>query len=337
MNLPYAPAVRAEPVEAFSSQLFRLRYRRLLPPRPIGLSLSKPGLGIGVRFPDEFRCRSVAAAGDLLFFASPKKTKEKKGDPGVCVPPLRCGQPAVLSPAGVELELASLRQSLALIRLDLRSSAHSQGFCRRSPGSESGSEISFSRLVAPISIAAYARITWARSQKYLINRGAAGFWGSDHNFAAQHPQGAPKARRIWALTPKTPDPAPAPVSIPQTPCGRAEQRSGRRIRARDCLSEVQRSEFERDPACREQRKESRSDPDFGSPFFGLPYFGEAKKGKSPAAATERHRTHQNARRSSRRKASTSSARTGLEYGFDTSARTVSGIQSFTHWLQEVKK
>ena len=33
-----------------------------------------------------FRCRSVAAAGDLLFFASPKKPKEKKGDPGVCVP-----------------------------------------------------------------------------------------------------------------------------------------------------------------------------------------------------------------------------------------------------------
>ena len=30
------------------------------------------------------RCRSVAAAGDLLFFVSPKKPKEKKGDPGVC-------------------------------------------------------------------------------------------------------------------------------------------------------------------------------------------------------------------------------------------------------------
>jgi hypothetical protein len=74
-----------------------------------------------------FRSRSIAAAGDLLFFVSPKKPKEKKGDPTVCVPPLRCGQPAVLGPAGVELELASLRQSLALIRLDLRSSAHTEG------------------------------------------------------------------------------------------------------------------------------------------------------------------------------------------------------------------
>ena len=31
------------------------------------------------------------------------------------------------------------------------------------------------------------------------------FLGSDHNFAAQHPQGEPKARGICALTPKTPD------------------------------------------------------------------------------------------------------------------------------------
>ena len=39
--------------------------------------------------------------------------------------------PAVLSPAGVELELAALKQSLALFRLDFRSSAHSQGFGER--------------------------------------------------------------------------------------------------------------------------------------------------------------------------------------------------------------
>ena len=48
-----------------------------------------------------FRCRSIAAAGDLLFFVSPKKPTEKKGDPTVCVPPLRYGQPAVLAPVGV--------------------------------------------------------------------------------------------------------------------------------------------------------------------------------------------------------------------------------------------
>ena len=47
----------------------------------------------------------LAPAGDLLFFASPKKPKEKKGDPMVWVPPLRYGQPAVLAESGVELEL----------------------------------------------------------------------------------------------------------------------------------------------------------------------------------------------------------------------------------------
>jgi hypothetical protein len=76
-----------------------------------------------------FRCRSVAAAGDLHFFVSPKKPKEKKGDPTVCVPPLRYGQPAVLSPAGVSCKLASLKQARALIRLALRSSAQTEGFC----------------------------------------------------------------------------------------------------------------------------------------------------------------------------------------------------------------
>ena len=76
-------------------------------------SASKPGL---------------APAGELLFFVSPKKPNEKKDDPMVWVPPLRCGQPAVLGPAGVELELAALRQSLALIHFRLRSSAQPDGW-----------------------------------------------------------------------------------------------------------------------------------------------------------------------------------------------------------------
>ena len=42
-------------------------------------------------------------------------------------PALRYGQPAVLGSSGVSLELASLRQSRALIRWPLRSSAHTEG------------------------------------------------------------------------------------------------------------------------------------------------------------------------------------------------------------------
>ena len=127
---------------------------------PFGLSLSKPCVDSNTGFFDKFRCRSVAAAGDLLFFVSPKKPKEKKGDPAVCVPPLRCGQPAVLGPAGVELELAALRQSLALFRLDLRSSAHTEGV---------GREFEFGEALSPLRglnaatffIAACACIYWA--------------------------------------------------------------------------------------------------------------------------------------------------------------------------------
>jgi hypothetical protein len=53
-------------------------------------------------------CSLLGAAGrgcpacNSLIFASPKKSKQKKGDPGCCVPPLRYGQPAVLEPSGVK-------------------------------------------------------------------------------------------------------------------------------------------------------------------------------------------------------------------------------------------
>ena len=46
-------------------------------------------------------------AGEVLFFASPKKSTQKKGDPAVCVPCADAtGQPAVLGFGGVSLELA---------------------------------------------------------------------------------------------------------------------------------------------------------------------------------------------------------------------------------------
>jgi hypothetical protein len=49
------------------------------------------------------------------------------------------GQPAVLGPAGAGLELAALRQSPVLIRLDLRSSAHTEGWEIKA-GTESGTQ-----------------------------------------------------------------------------------------------------------------------------------------------------------------------------------------------------
>jgi hypothetical protein len=44
--------------------------------------------------------------GNSLSFASPKESKQRKGDPAVCVPFADAqGQPAVLGKSGVELEL----------------------------------------------------------------------------------------------------------------------------------------------------------------------------------------------------------------------------------------
>jgi hypothetical protein len=106
----------------------------------------------------EFRCRSIAAAGDLHFFVSPKKPKEKKGDPTVCVPPLRCGQPAVLASSGVPLELAALRQSRALIHLKLRSSAQAEGVGQAIRGALGPLRVLND---ATFLIAACARIHWA--------------------------------------------------------------------------------------------------------------------------------------------------------------------------------
>ena len=66
--------------------------------------------------------------GGLTFFCFAKRKSAKKRRPH-CLRPLRfaTGQPAVLAAGGVSLELASLRQSRALIRQPLRSSAHTEG------------------------------------------------------------------------------------------------------------------------------------------------------------------------------------------------------------------
>ena len=119
-------------------------------------------------------------------FASPKESRQRKGDPGGCLgywgqspnsPSLwlalrvRCectaaksvsdpnNLPAVLGPAGVSCKLAALKQARALIRLALRSSAQPQGFCGTGSGSGSGSRSCFGFLVATFLIAAYARST----------------------------------------------------------------------------------------------------------------------------------------------------------------------------------
>jgi hypothetical protein len=91
------------------------------------------------------------------------------------------------------------------------------------------------------------------------NRPAAGAarWGEPPNshtglcFARPHIAGA-SASRSAGVAERSKGPCGCPN--PGFPSGCAEERSGQRIRARDCLSAVKRSEFERDPAGREHRR-----------------------------------------------------------------------------------
>ena len=70
-------------------------------------------------------------------------------------------------------------------------------------------------------------------------------------FARPHLAGASATRCAnWAERSNGPN----GCLLPGFPSGCAEERSGQRIRARDCLSAVKRSEFERDPAGREYRR-----------------------------------------------------------------------------------
>ena len=174
--------------------------------------------------------RVIAPAGDSLSFASPKESKQRKGDPTVCVPSLRYGQPAVLGQSGVSLELAALRQSRALIRFALRSSAHTEGVWRETaeqPNTENHTDTPWRVLVClgirfihipfvPFWLGRAAQME-AGSGPQLFERSefcgpppesssAGGYWGQTPislRCMAPHPAGELKARRIWALTPKT--------------------------------------------------------------------------------------------------------------------------------------
>ncbi|MES2685609.1 MAG: hypothetical protein V4706_02245, partial [Pseudomonadota bacterium] len=66
------------------------------------------GLSVGCGLPAS---RGLPGGNSLFFCVAKRKVSKRKGDPMVWVPPLRCGQPAVLAENGAGLELASLRQS----------------------------------------------------------------------------------------------------------------------------------------------------------------------------------------------------------------------------------
>ncbi|MDP1888285.1 hypothetical protein, partial [Polaromonas sp.] len=72
--------------------------------------------------------RGLPGGNSLFFCVAKRKVSKRKGDPMVWVPPLRCGQPAVLGKSGVWLNSPSAQTTPALIRFYLRSSAQPDGW-----------------------------------------------------------------------------------------------------------------------------------------------------------------------------------------------------------------
>jgi len=261
---------------------------------PFGLSLSKPWVvGVGVVL-DAPAGRDVRPAAHLLSFASPKESRQRKGDPAVSDPALRCGQPAVLA-GGVRR-----RTHCALAALRSNSCGESDHAACASCG-------------AP---AHPAHCAPRRRQKGVGER-------TGHRCA-----------RPWAETRISRPSAAMARVVPEIPSGRAEKRKGwggpgQRSMPRlcgltrcGCLSEAPqaRSEF-RSAApglsiagCPGAKR--RGHGQWGRLSL-VPFFGEAKKGTAPPGALPGIPRHLEREPVYWDRASTSSTRTVVS-----SARTV---------------
>jgi len=206
------------------------------------------------------RSREFRPAADLLSFASPKESRQRKGDPTVCVPPLRYGQPAVLGESGGpqnSLHFVALRQLRPLSRFPLRSSAQPEG----------------RRVNAPWRVLVWGGGVQRPSAFFYLGR------------AKRRPVGLPR---------------PSAAMARSIPSGCAEGRSVSRIRARSCLSGTQWSEFCETPrnastaGCPVAKRRGRRQR--GRLFFGYFLLAKQKKvtrppGRVPAYSLSKRKPH----------------------------------------------
>jgi hypothetical protein len=188
------------------------------------------------------------------FLCFAKESKQRKATPTGCVPPLRCGQPAVLTFRGVSSKLASLKQGRALIRETLRSSAHPEGAADQ-------------QAFAALGIRT-ANIHQPRAKSMEIPTAA----------------GAKRTQRPGGRATRWPDRSPSPS-------GCAEERSVSRIRARSCLSEASSARPRETRAPQVARSEAKGRRQWGRLSL-LTFFGEAKKvsrppGRVPASGSKK--------------------------------------------------
>ena len=171
--------------------------------------------------------RGLPGGNSLFFCFAKRKVSKRKGDPGVCDPSLRYGQPVVLGPDGVKNN----------------SPAAQTRFCPDPSG--------------PALLGAYTRGPEYRNTKQPKTKNE---YLKPQGHAAACPCFVLEFGICFCFLSSC---------IRTSPCGWAEQRRRRRIRAKTCLS---RRRVVFDPAVVEQRRlpaAKRRDPDFGSPFLLL--------------------------------------------------------------------
>jgi hypothetical protein len=220
------------------------------------------------------------AGGNSLFFCFAKsKVSKRKGDPTCCVPTLRYGQPAVLGPAGVSLELATLHFAQTIAIPDPSGPAL-LGASRR--GGRRNTNTPIPNIKQPKTELRIPEETRTRRGESLL----VFVFG------------------IWS-----------PLPFPIAPCGCAEARRFKRIRDRDCLSRRRvraRPRLNRAPQV--ARSEAKGRRNQGRLFFGD--FLLAKQKKVTCCRQPRPAALSSERTAEAGKASTSSARTvgsGLRY------------------------
>jgi len=224
------------------------------------------------------RGREFRPAADSLSFASPKESKQRKGDPTVCDP------------------FASLRGNLRCSRFaGSRRTRFAQTAASPDPRN------------APLLGAARGEGSFGPSLRLAMQYQQP---NSMPVRAASPARGSLPTARAMQTPTATPAPAPAPAPVHQPipaaagakrllqPTGRAkrwpvgiqtpsvcaEERSVSRIRARPCLSEASLGETPRNASTAGCPQRSGGTQTAGSPFFCLRFFGEAKKSRSPAGA-----------------------------------------------------
>jgi hypothetical protein len=191
-----------------------------------------------------------------------KKVTKEKAPPSLRPLRFATGQTCVGAVAGCAVELALLLRSAARTATASQITKHARSDARAHPAT-------------------------APTQAQPAGGGQPNIQTSARAVAALGPATtAPSARRLRPRSGAERSDGPSGCLLP-IPSVCAEERSGQRIRARDCLSEASLSETPLDASTAGCPKRSAGTQTVGSPFLCLLSFGEAKESESPAGATTR--------------------------------------------------